>query len=128
MDLFQNIMGIVIIGVILMLTIHQVVQYYQARLDPDEIPYPRIRLSRRVGIALIFIIITLFALLWNPSSARGALFMVGAILTGLTLAALLFVRDLRETTQTVMQHVENQTQTESQLLADLLRKHPPKDS
>src|SRR5262245_23496461 len=100
--------GWILIGVLFALMMVEFLRYRRAFSDPEEVPYPRLRLHRRFSIGAAFIVSILIAV-YFPEHARLwlriALLLViaGAMIFGFRQ----LFRDLSETSRAVVDHARN---------------------
>lgn len=90
-------MGYVLIGVLALLAIQEVVRYRRCQENPEEIPFPRRSLSRRLAITLDFIILLLLAMFWPHTSPWLQMILMGFVGVAALVGFFLLWRDLRET-------------------------------
>lgn len=121
-----TIIGTVLIGVLALLSIHEIIHYGRARLDPEQIEYPRRRLSRRLSITLLFIALMLLVMFWPQQvSPAVQLTLMLLVLVGIVIGIVLLFRDLHETSTSVVAHASRLDREASQELRDFFDKHPP---
>jgi hypothetical protein len=114
---------VAMIGSLLLMALNEVVRYRRAARTPDGLPYPRRRLIRRLGIALLFILILTAMALWPDSGAlRTRLALSALVLCLLALAMVLLLRDLLDTSRSVVALTEEWNARHAAEWSDLMRR------
>lgn len=118
-----HIFTVLIVGLVGMLTIHEYTRYYQARFDEEGLEYPRRRLARRTGVALLVVVTMLVLNFWRgwdlPPAAH--LTLLFGVSFSMLLIFLLVLRDLREVSAAI---VEERARFEAGLEKELLEMLP----
>jgi hypothetical protein len=105
------------------LSIQEIVRYARARMDLESLPYPRRRLARRLGVAVLFEAI--LGLLWawparpSPKLALGLLAATGVLFI---LALLVLMRDLHETSLAMVVASEEMSRRTAGEMKNLLKR------
>ncbi len=108
---------------LLLLTVHEVTRYMRACRDEEDIPYPRRRLSRRMGIAVLFSSVLILAIYWPKTSPKSQLVLIGSLLFSALFGLVLVWRDLRETSRAVVAHASRMSEEASHDLAEAIKRH-----
>ena len=92
-----------ILGMLVALSVAEIRRYLRARTGRLELDYPRRRLTRRLGISLLMIVV-LLAIRFGPRNFSSiiAFSWYGACLAATMLILLLAMRDLHETSVSVL--------------------------
>ena len=121
-----QVLCIVITGALLLMSCFEWVKYRRAAGDPEQIPYPRRRLSRRIAVAFLLIACLLLSCFWpDRISVWGRLALGFFLLFGVLISMFLLFRDLRETSISVVQvarELDAHTSQELNALIDEARK------
>lgn len=97
------IVGYIIIGLLGLLGLLEVARFIRARGGERELPYPRRRLTRRLGIAVLLGGLVFLAMFWPQEAPIWVqLVLLGLLLGGFLLSLVLIWRDLGETSRTIM--------------------------
>lgn len=100
-----NVFVVVMIGVLVLLALHEVWRHYWAQHDDQAIPYPRRRLSRRLGAAMLLIATLLLVQFWPTGVSLAVhLGLLVAVVLLLVLAVVVVLRDLHETSRAVVEY------------------------
>lgn len=123
-----DIFTVLIVGLIVMLTIHEYTRYYQAKYDDEGLEYPKRRLSRRTGVAILVVVTMLVLNFWRRMDLPPLVHMT--LLLGVTLSMLLIfllvLRDLREVTGAIAEEKQRfDSRLEKELLAMLPEEQRP---
>jgi hypothetical protein len=97
-----RIMGIALMGLLAALAAAEIMRFVRAGQDPEALAYPRRRLSRRLAIALLFVVLTGLLTFWPRVAPWTQLALLVATLTGMAVGLFLLWRDLRETSLAVV--------------------------
>jgi hypothetical protein len=98
-----NLFAIFLIACLVGMSVVEIVRFRRAAADDQALPYPRRRLSRRLGAALLFIGLLTVALFWPGGASLGARSVLATgMLAALAVGLVLLVRDLHETSRSVV--------------------------
>jgi hypothetical protein len=98
-----------VLAVFALLAAIEIYRYNRARRFPDDLPYPRRRLSRRIAISLIFSAMVGLVTFWPEASPWIQITLLFLLCLGMVLGLVLLWRDLHETSRAVMEHVSGFT-------------------
>jgi len=97
--------GLALIGMLVLLAALEVARYQRAARLEDELPYPRRRLIRRIGVSIIFSLLVAAVVYWPAAAPAAAqLTLMLAVLLGTAFGLFLLWRDLHETSRAVVRH------------------------
>jgi hypothetical protein len=112
-----------------LLSIHEVVRYARAKVDPESLPYPRRRLARRLGVTLLFLVIMGILGIWpERPTPRVAVALLAAMAVLFVLAVAILLRDLHETSCAVVAASSEMGRRAAQEMRKLLDKQAARQS
>ena len=116
-----KVIGHVIIGIIMMMSLVELFHYHKLRVDEEDFPYPRRRLCRRLLISVLIIGIVILGLNWPGTGGPTLqiLLLAMLLLAFLVMLALIF-RDFRETGQSIAGEIDRFHRETSAPLASLI--------
>jgi len=117
----SRIFSLVVIIILAVLSFVEVGRYLAARRAPEEFPYPRRRLARRIAVAILFSSIVGLAGWWPRVSPWVGLGLLTYVLVGMALGLALLWRDLRETSQEAVAHAARLSEQTGEAFMSLLR-------
>lgn len=100
----SDLIGYAIILILLAMGVVECLRYRRANAgDSDQLPYPRRRLSRRLGVCLLFVVVVL-TVNFFPEGGSGLikLLILAALLLAICIGFLMLWRDLHETSVSVV--------------------------
>jgi hypothetical protein len=116
--------GWLIVVALLTMAALEIGRYLRAQRNPDDFPYPRRRLVRRIAISLNFSALMLLIMFWPRAihSAGTLLLLMTLLLAGVIIGFVMLLRDLRETSQAAVAHANALGQQTSEAFREILDK------
>ncbi len=114
-----TIFGLLLLALLCVMSIVEIARYYRQR-ESAELPYPRRRLSRRLGIGIIFGIVILLVTFWPKMTPLMDLTFIGLLFVLFLMGSLLLLRDLRETGREVLEQTNNLNQQAGETFTKLV--------
>lgn len=96
------IFGVGLSALLIILALLEIARYRRAGRNPEEFPYPRHRLRRRIAISILFSAIVLLSAFWPKTKLWVQMVMLLGVTGGLLVGFFLIWRDLKETSQTAV--------------------------
>lgn len=113
-------------GVFVILSLIEVRHFLRARRMPDEFPYPRHRLVRRIAISIVFTLVVGLVAFWPPKPLPWAqqFVLLFVILVTLMSGLVLLWRDLRETSHLALEEASRLGKQTGEAIRVLIQNQP----